>query len=179
MVTQTPTRIDAEAFFALPETLNPTELIEGELFQMPAPSPRHQRLVFKPAKLLDKLIPNGEVFIALNDVHLDVLNVVQPDVMWIAEGSACQETDKRFVGGAPDWVVEVLLDATTRRDRKEKFTLYEQHGTREYWLVDPQARLIEVWQAQDGRFGRVGAYTPEETFTSPLLEKPVGVAELF
>lgn len=117
MSVSTSSRIDAAAFFQLSETLYPTELIDGQVIRMPAPTPQHQRLVFKIAKL----IPNGEVFVAPNDVHLDAHNVLQPDVMWVAEGSACQETDKRFVGSAPELVVEVLSEATTRRDRKEKF----------------------------------------------------------
>jgi len=47
----------------------------------------HQRVLFRVAKLIERLIPNGEVLIAPMDVYFDEQNVPQPDVFWIASNS--------------------------------------------------------------------------------------------
>ncbi len=163
------TRMTAAEFLALPETNLPMALIDGEVIMSPSPTGPHQFLLFDVAKLIDRLIPNGRVVIAPMDVHLDELNVVQPDIMWIAEGSNCILVEMKHFRGAPDLVVEVLSPGTARLDRKDKFHLYEKFGVREYWMVDPAEKLLEVWNRAEGRFSRLDVFGPDEKFTSPLL----------
>lgn len=162
------TRLTAAAFLALPETNLPTELLDGELIQMPSPDVRHQRGIGHLFVLLRGLVPDGEVFVAPLDVVLDEDNVVQPDVMWVAGESRCQITDQRLIG-APDLIVEILSPGTARHDRRIKFRLYERHGVREYWIVDLLLPLFEVWQWVEGRFVLVDVCGPEDTLQSPLL----------
>jgi Uma2 family endonuclease len=52
-------------------------------------------------------------------------------------------TDKH-VRGTPALVIEILSLGTRRRDRGPKLHAYERHGVREYWLVDPDDRGVEV-----------------------------------
>lgn len=169
MAEQTQLRMTAAEFLQLPQTNLPTELINGEVYEMPAPELAHQRIVLRIATEIQKHIANGEVFIAPVDVYLDDLNIVQPDVLWISENSPCVPVAGKYLRGAPDLVVEVFSPGTARRDKREKFRLYEKYGTREYWMVDPAAQFIEVWQASEGQFQRMEVYGPEETFASPLL----------
>jgi Uma2 family endonuclease len=163
------TRMTAAEFMTLPETMLPCDLINGEVIMSPAPTLEHQDLVFRLAKLIDKLIPNGKVNIAPVDVHLDEFNVVQPDILWVAEGSTCVSFEGKWLQGGPDLVIEILSPGSKRLDRKEKFHLYEKHGTREYWMVDSDPKLIEIWYSKDGKFTRLDVYGQDETFTSPLL----------
>ncbi len=79
--------------------------------------------------------------------------------------------------GAPDLVIEVLSPGTARRDKKDKFSLYEKHGVREYWIIDPSEKLLEVWQLRDGRFSRLDVFGPGDPFTSLLLG-PIDVKAL-
>ncbi len=172
-------RMTASEFFKLPETNTPTELIEGELIVAPAPIPMHQRISRLGLYTLQSLIPNGELFYAPIDVYLDENNVLQPDIIWIAEDSQCQVTDKRLVG-APDLVVEIFSPGTSCRDRREKCELYERFGVREYWMIDPEEQYIEVHSLQDGRFVRQGVYIPDQTFEPRVLGgKPVEVSRIF
>jgi Uma2 family endonuclease len=162
------TRMTAAEYLALPETTQRSDLINGEIIMSPAPTVEHQRLVGRLFNLLQRLVPNGEVFLTPLDVYLDDENVVQPDVMWVAADSKCV-AESNYLSGAPDLVVEVLSPRTKRRDRKENFHLYEKFGTRECWLTDPEDQLNEVWYLKDGKFVRLDIFGPDETFNSPLL----------
>lgn len=162
--------ISAEQFLQLPETTVPTELIEGEIIVSPTPNIPHQRLVFKLAKLVEAVIPDGEIIIAPMDVYLDDNNVVQPDIFWVSANGLAVPDGTKFFRGAPDLVIEILSPSTTRRDREAKFRLYERFGVREYWLVDPEAQLIEVYRLVDGKFERASFYGKGETLTTPTLK---------
>jgi Uma2 family endonuclease len=169
----------ASEFFALPETNTPTELIDGELIVAPAPIPMHQRISRLGLYVLQDLIPNGELFFAPIDVYLDEINIVQPDILWVAADGQCQITDKRLVG-APNLVVEIFSPGTSRRDRREKYALYERFGVREYWMIDPEEQFIEVYSLHAGQFARQGVYTPDQTFESQVLGgKTVDVSRIF
>ena len=173
------TRMTAKDFFELPESNLPTELIDGELIVSPAPIPEHQNISVELIILLKGLIPNGKLYHAPIDVYLDEANSVQPDIVWVAEGSQCFIGDKRLEG-APDLVIEILSPSTARRDKNKKFMLYEKHGVREYWLVDPLAQYIEVWRLEEGKFAPKGVFGPGESFVSAVLgDKSVNVGTIF
>ncbi len=173
------TRMTAKAFFELPETNIPTELIDGELIVSPAPIPDHQSASIELIFLLKGLIPNGKLFHAPIDVYLDESNIVQPDILWVAQDSQCFIGDKRLEG-APDLVIEILSPSTARRDKNKKFLLYEKYGAREYWLVDPQAQYVEVWRLEEGKFAPKGVFGPGDTFISVVLaDQSVDVSKIF
>ena len=163
------TRITAAEFLTLPETMLPTELIHGEVIMSPSPEISHQDIALRLAIYLTHKAPNGKVHIAPLDVYLDDLNVVQPDVLWVAEGSTCVAVDGKYLRGGPDFVGEVASPGTVRRDKKEKFRLYETYGVREYWMIDPAERLIEVWQRVEGQFRRLDVFGPGEQINSGLF----------
>jgi Uma2 family endonuclease len=164
------TRMTAKEFLALPESNQPVELIHGEVIMSPTPTPSHQRVVgdvFFFVKQMAKA-HGGQAFVAPLDVYLDEENVVQPDVLWIAPDSRCTVGDS-CLNGAPDLVIEVLSPSTARRDKTVKFRLYEKHGVREYWMVDPAAQYVEVWQAEAGKFAQKGVYGPGEKFNTAVF----------
>jgi Uma2 family endonuclease len=138
------------------------ELIDGVAYDMsPAPSTAHQAIVVWLIQALGPVLEKGgcRVFVAPFDVLLpdtpgqpddEVLNVVQPDLAVI-----CDPSKLRPFGcvGAPDWVIEILSPSTSRRDLAEKHALYERHGVREYWVIDPGNRYIHVYVlGDDGRY---------------------------
>jgi Uma2 family endonuclease len=159
----------ANEFLALPVSNLHHELINGEEIMSPAPTGNHQRGVFRVAKLVERLAPNGEVLFAPVDVYLDDENILQPDVLWIASGSACTWFKDKYLRGAPDLVVEIFSPGTVRNDRKDKFRLYEKFGVREYWMLDPDEKLLDIWQLQNGRFMLVDVFGPGDACQSPLL----------
>ncbi|MCD4684544.1 MAG: Uma2 family endonuclease [Anaerolineae bacterium] len=175
------TRMTATEFLALPESIHLTQLLRGEMSVTPAPTAKHQRLVLEIAIVIKNLKLAGVAYIAPMDVRLDDTSVVQPDVMWVAAGNTqCVLVDDKYWQGAPDLVVEVLSPATARQDRGVKFDLYQQHGTREYWIIDPAAEYVEVWRHDGEQFARGGVFGPDDTFTSDVLGgNAVNVSALF
>ncbi len=161
----------AQEYFDLPETTTPMQLIEGELIVSPAPTPYHGSVIINLIRLIDQLTNrNGQLFTAVVDVKLDDENVFEPDVFWIAPENKAIIQEKSIMG-APDLVVEVLSPSTARLDRSKKFTLYEQHGVREYWIVDLITRRIEVWTLTDSEYALHGSFAAGANFASPLLGK--------
>ncbi|MDR3343246.1 MAG: Uma2 family endonuclease, partial [Treponema sp.] len=75
--------------------------------------------------------------------------LVQPDLLVICNKT---KTDGQRCNGAPDMVIEILSLSTAGRDREEKFALYQQAGVREYWIVDPWNKTIEVNLLIAGRY---------------------------
>jgi Uma2 family endonuclease len=154
----------------LPESNLPMELWAGELIMSPTPNPTHQRLVFNLASLLRDFVTQkklGEVFLSPLDVVLSQRQVVQPDVFFIAKSRLHLVTDR--VRCAPDLAVEVLSPGRRRRDRVDKKDLYEQFGVREYWIVDPEARTIEVLALEKGAFKLHALAEQGEPAASKLL----------
>jgi Uma2 family endonuclease len=173
------TRYTVAEYDQLPESMLPTELIDGEILVSPAPLLTHQLVLGNLYYFLRISVPGGVVAFAPVDVQLDDSNVFQPDLLWIAEGNErCTVTEQRVIG-APDLVVEIVSKGTERRDRVQKFQLYEKYGVREYWIIDLKLKTVQVWSLQGSEFISLGSYTVEETFESPALQKAVIVADAF
>ena len=80
---------------------------------------------------------------------------------------------KDGIHGAPDLVVEILSPSSVRHDRFEKFQIYSKYGVKEYWIVDPTGKLVEVYHLVEGKFILDEVYHPysEEDLKYMLLEK--------
>ena len=137
-------------FAALPEgTL--AELFDGLLIMSPAPNVFHQIIAHRLSRWLGNYAEEhhaGLVLEAPIDVRLSPETVLQPDVVFVATdrlGILAQQE----VEGAPDLVVEVLSPSTGAYDLTQKRRLYEEAGVREYWIVDPAEKTIEVLALTD------------------------------
>ncbi|EMY13937.1 putative restriction endonuclease [Leptospira weilii str. Ecochallenge] len=147
------------------------ELLDGEIFMVPAPVPEHQRVSGKLYAILLNFVENrslGEVFYSLIDVFLDEHNVVQPDLIFIAKARNAIIQEKR-IEGAPDWVAEILSEGNAYHDLKTKKKLYEKHGVREYWIVDPMERSVEIYQNGTSGFTLI-ASADSGTVESKILD---------
>jgi len=180
-------RMTAEGYKTLPESNLHAELISGELIihegkdgMSPAPKDEHQATSFILAAFLLQFFPARELRAAPTDVYLVEENVVQPDIFWVSAASGrCARQADGYLHGAPDFVIEILSPATAQLDRGVKFDLYEQCGVLEYWLVDPDARFVEVYRRENDRFARQGLFPEGKTFKSIILNgASVKVADL-
>jgi Uma2 family endonuclease len=135
------------------------ELIEGFIKLMPAPLSIHaevsQNISWNLVTVIKRNNGRCKVYSAPFDVRLPknsetaddkIYTVVQPDISVICDLS---KIDRRGCCGAPDMIVEVLSFATTKRDMNEKFNLYENAGVKEYWVVSPEDRGIQVFLLQE------------------------------
>lgn len=143
-------RYTYEDYQQLPEGA-PYELIHGHLVMSPSPTVRHQDLVLFFASALREYArsgPKGKVSIAPMDVRLADDTVVQPDVLYVAPDRAdCIKEQE--IDGAPTLIVEVASPSTSHLDAFDKKQLYEAHGVREYWIVDPDTETVEVYKSSD------------------------------
>lgn len=174
------TRVTLEEFKALPESLDHIELIDGELILSPTPKFKHQNAVGNVLVML-KQLSQGKAVVSPMDVYLDNENVLQPDVFWVrGADSLCKLGEDGYWHGAPDLVVEVLSPSTARRDHSVKFALYERYGTREYWLIDPEAEFVEVFHRENDLLVRFGVFGAEDGFPlSVLPDILIKVSDLF
>ncbi len=150
-----------ELLTELPETNQPTELWEGELIMAPSPGALHQRISFRLARRLEQFVAEhqlGEVLVAPLDVILTPRRVVQPDIIYVSPAKQGIIQDR--IRGVPDLIVEVVSPGTWRRDRIEKKALYEQFGVAEYWIVDPEGGMIEVFTLEQGSYRLLGRFGP-------------------
>ena len=150
-------RLTYEDYVGLPDDRR-YEIIDGELYEMTAPTVRHQIvlgnlfIIFKPYVTRRKL---GSVYMAPIDVIFDEDAVVQPDIAFVAESRRGIVREHAIVG-APDLVVEILSPTTAAYDRNRKAALYQRYGVSEYWMVDSETETVEIL-----RLGDTG-YVPAE-----------------
>jgi Uma2 family endonuclease len=113
------------------------------------------------------------------DVFFPGANPVQPDILVILPGGPAQIVP-RGIEGAPDLVIEVLSLSNRGHDLLTKRALYARAGVQEYWLVDPDARTIEILELDRDAFHLAVAASGNETPVSPLLGPlSTTVADLF
>lgn len=185
MAQQTSTGITASEYFMLSAYQENTyiQLIDGTVVIPEKPTIKHQTIVGNvTVSLMDiSQLIGGKVFIILTEVKLDEQNIYEPDVFYIAPSNrGIAEQDEKRIIGAPDLVVEVLSPSTAKYDRHQKFMAYEQHGVREYWIVDPAHDTIEIWTINDDtKFELQGAYSAEDAFRSLVLRSDVSVEDIF
>lgn len=131
---------------ALPEGKR-AELIDGRMYEMASPSRVHQRLLGALYRVIANYIEerNGscEVYLAPFAVYInnDEYNYVEPDIVVICSGD---KLDEKGCHGAPDWVIEIVSPSSVKMDRKIKLFKYRTAGVREYWIVDPAEKMVEV-----------------------------------
>ncbi len=166
---------------ALPDDGKRYEIIEGELYEMPAPSWAHATVI---ANLITMLVPlvatlGGRWRTAPIDVVFPGADPVQPDIVVLLPGGKAHPT-QRGVEGAPDLLIEVLSPSNRTHDLLTKRALYGRAGVREYWLVDPEARTIEILSLDRDSLHLVSSVSGADTPVSPLFGSlPSTVDDLF
>ncbi|MCL2006859.1 MAG: Uma2 family endonuclease [Treponema sp.] len=131
-----------------PEDLR-VEIINGVAYMMSPPATVHQRVSMQLSKIFANFLEENpcEVFAAPFGVRLFPKEdhsddtVVEPDIVVICD---LNKIDERGCNGPPDLVIEILSPSTSRKDRFQKLELYKKAKVREYWIVSPENREIEV-----------------------------------
>ncbi len=159
-----------EDLFSLPDDGRRYEIIEGELYEMPSANWNHGVTISTLMRLLAPIIEElgGELVTAPVDVFFPGANPVIPDIIVLLPGSAAVPV-LRGVEGPPDLLIEVISPSNPGHDRLTKRALYARAGVREYWLVDPSTRTIELLALGRDAFHTLETLSGDGVLISPVL----------
>ncbi len=145
------------------------ELINGVLYELEKPSARHQEVVNAIADQLQTFLEGKPAGMSCKPMRTypfsrsdtppgEIDTVVYPDILVACEGL---KTASERYSGAPDMVMEILSPDTQRRDRMDKLKLYERAKVKEYWLVDPDAKTVQVYLLEGETYQLTEVYTAQ------------------
>jgi len=140
---------------ALPEHVI-GEIINGQLYTQPRPASPHVVASFALGGELygpyhkGRGGPGGWWILVEPELHLiRDTEVLVPDLAgWRRERLPKMPDGHRFEV-VPDWVCEILSPSTAKTDRIEKMPIYAHYGVPYLWLVDPQAKTLEVFERDE------------------------------
>jgi Uma2 family endonuclease len=148
------TAAEVERLAEAREGLSPRyELVDGELLVTPAPSGRHQRIIFQLAVLLHEYVARGrlgEVRLGPGKLDLVTGERYEPDlfVLPAIDGRRPPAADASI---RPMLIVETLSPGSSRHDRITKRRSFQRNSVPEYWVVDGDAEAFEIWHPHDER----------------------------
>ena len=134
------------------------EIIGGRIVMMATPTSNHNRIAGNVYTLFSNFLRGHscEPFSDREGLYLeDDKEEYQPDMMVVCDP---EKVSEKGVFGAPDLVVEVLSRSTAWYDRGHKKDIYEKHGVKEYWIIDPIRLSVEQYVLEGGRFILHGVY---------------------
>lgn len=147
------------------------ELHHGKLVYMASPTPDHQDVVTELCarmRLFASSRKLGKVFAAPLDVVFTPTDILQPDILFIATEHLHIIGDKK-IEGAPDLVVEVLSDSNKPREQRYKKEIYETHGVREYWMINPEKDSVTIFVNTSGELVAAGVFKKNDVVSSEIL----------
>lgn len=130
------------------------QLINQQLIMSPSPSSKHQEIsavIFTQIYSFVQKNKLGKAFCAPLDVYFDEDNVFEPDILFVS----AQRMDiikENGIHGAPDIILEILSVSSGYHDTKTKKRIYEKHGVKEYWMVDPMDGEVMGYKNKNGKF---------------------------
>jgi len=148
---------------AAPESRR-AEVLAGELITAPRPHPRHG---WVQAVLSSELTgpfgrgrggPGGWWILIEPDVAFGPHDIVSPDLVGWRRERVPDFPDAQPIPIRPDWICEVLSPRTAGRDRTAKSDLYLRSAVPYYWLIDPEARILEAFELEEEGWLRLGAW---------------------
>ena len=133
------------------------QLINGEVFMMASPSVTHQALLRELSTDFNVFLrgKSCKVFASPLDVRLfpkkdkSDNTVVQPDLLVVCDK---KKISKGSIDGPPDLVIEIISPSNTHSELFLKFNYYLQAGVREYWVIDPEIKQVQVHVYENGHY---------------------------
>jgi len=149
------------------------ELYDGFIKLMtPAPSRKHQDLSVTMTVLFGNYLSGKQckIYHAPSDVRFpkdktaignkQIYTVLQPDLYVVCDLS---KLDDQGCLGAPDLIIEIVSPKNSQRDTKDKFLIYQKHGIREYWIVNPNDENVNVFVLDaHGKFQFKGIFAGDD-----------------
>jgi Uma2 family endonuclease len=156
-----------------PDDTNRYELIDGELFVSRAPGIPHQRVLLNLEVALSNYLSGHPIGILVPGAGAIFSNhdAVIPDLVFVRNERWPEVVSNNEFTAGLDLVIEILSPGKENRDRDllVKRQLYAKYEVGEYWVVDRENRLVEVYRLRGGRLESVASLREEDQLTTPLL----------
>ncbi|MCL2411402.1 MAG: Uma2 family endonuclease [Treponema sp.] len=155
------------------EGLERYQLINGEAYLMASPSVAHQAIAMGLSVKFGNWLSGKscQVFAAPLDVRLfpkqdkSDNTVLQPDLLVVCDK---KKLSKGSVDGPPDLVIEIVSPSNTHSQLFHKFHYYLKAGVKEYWVIDPEAKKVNLHNYDNGRY-IITVYDDNETVPVTIL----------
>ena len=152
------------------------ELRHGELFKVPPPKYLHFMIQQRLRDLLDKAAPGaGRAYTEVGFRPTSEHEFRIADVAYAATDRWTEAASHDYFLGAPDLVVEVVSPSKTMTELNRKERVCLENGCREFWLVDPELRVVKVSTPD----GLSITYHSGQEIPLPLLNARLAVDAIF
>ncbi len=167
-------KLTYDDFVRFPDDGKRHELIDGEHYVTPSPNTKHQAIVGNLYLIIRSWLeehPIGRIFLSPYDVVFSEIDVVEPDLLYLSNERAAQVITPLHVRGVPELVIEIVSKGTRKRDETIKRDLYERMGVSEYWVINPQLDVMQIYRRAGSTFDRPLELSRErgDVIESPLL----------
>lgn len=167
-------RMSYEEWFELPAKPK-SEWVDGEVIVNPPASFAHQAASFRLTTALHQALPR---LVVVQDVGVKLPNnrVRVPDISVLDRAP-----DGFLVTESPRLVVEILSPNTRSEDTVRKSAEYAAAGIGQYWLLDPEAYALDVYQNSSGGWASVlhlDDHEPDGQVDVAGTLVPLGLADL-
>jgi Uma2 family endonuclease len=133
------------------------QIMYGEAFMMSSPTVEHQTISAELTRQFANFLVGKpcRVFAAPLDVRPFPEEdrrddtVVQPDLLVVCDQA---KLSKGSVDGPPDLVIEIVSPSNGQRELFLKFQIYLDAGVREYWVIEPEEKQVQVHVLENGHF---------------------------
>ena len=145
------------------------EYFNGEVIYLPSPSVDHQRVLLNiGAELRDYFKGKPCEALALLDLWLinkeKSLNVkVQPDLMVICDKTGLRENS---YCGTPALIAEIISSSNESHDRIRKYITYMEFGIKEYWIINPKLKTVEIYTLEKSEYKQAAIYKRDDCAVS-------------
>ena len=158
------------------------ELIDGEIYAFSCPLPIHCDIHRELVLIIGNHLKGKSctMYFSPYDVRLNSDSaddtVVQPDILVICDKS---KQDKRSYKGAPDLAIEITSPSNAYVDRYIKYHKYLKAGVKEYWIVEPQDRIVNVFVLENGQYNHTPYKENEIVKSTILIDCVIDLKEVF
>ena len=134
---------------------DPRELLDGYLVEIEVPTLTHERIVHELTFCLEQWARPRKAGMVLGSgfkVRINDRRAWMPDAQFYRAGNSPEGQEQGLERGHPDLVIEVISPSSSSKDRVQKRHDYAAIGVPEYWLIDPEVRILERQVLRDGAY---------------------------
>ena len=146
------------------------ELSDGNIEILPMPNYFHQLISGRLFAALLAFIDQhklGAICYSPLPVRLWPGKMREPDLMFMSAAHADRIQTQYW--GVPDLAIEIISPGTETIDRETKRDEYAQAGIPEYWIIDPEAKAVELLRLKGESYETVARLTEDGMLASPTF----------